>query len=135
MNMINHYPLNNGLLSDFDRMINRAFGAESNPCCDSDTSCSKSIESQSQDEDGWKLRLELPGFRKGEVKVSADEEYLTVRAETEDEARSFLTTQERRIRISEEVNTSGIQAKLEDGILFLEIPRRVKEKPVDIVIS
>jgi len=29
----------------------------------------------------------------------------------------------------------GIQARLEDGILFLEIPHKVKEKPVDIVIN
>lgn len=127
-----HYPINNRLFSDFDRLVNQAFGTTSNDCCSTGGS---SIEDQSEHEEGWKLRLELPGYRKDEVKVSADAEYLHIVAETEDDKRSFLTKQERRVRISDEVDTAGVQARLEDGILFLEIPRKVKEKPVDIVIN
>lgn len=136
--MITHYPINNRLFSDFDRLVNQAFGATTEDCCeagDCSTTAASPIENQTEDEGGWKLRFELPGYRKYEVKISADTEYLHVVAETEDEARSFLDKQERQIRISDEVDTSGISAKLEDGILFLEIPRRVKEKPVDIVIN
>jgi HSP20 family molecular chaperone IbpA len=69
------------------------------------------------------------------VKISADADFLSVVAETDDETRSFLTKQVRRVRISDEVDPNGIKAKLENGILFLEISRRVKDEPVDIVIN
>ena len=133
-----HYPLPNGLLSDLDRFVNQAFKASSDECCgdgECATSVKKPIETQSSDAEGWKLRLELPGFRKDEVKISADADFLSVVAETDDEARSFLTKQVRRVRISDEVDPNGIKAKLENGILFLEISRRVKDEPVDIVIN
>lgn len=133
-----HYPLPNGLLSDLDRFVNQAFNVNSDECCrdgECATSVKKPTDAQSSDAEGWKLRLELPGFQKEEVKVSADANFLSVVAETDDEARSFLKKQERRVRISDEVDATGIKAKLENGILFLEIPRRVKDNPVDIVIK
>ena len=117
-----HYPLPNGLLSDLDRFVNQAFKTSSDECCSKGECATKEpIETQSSDAEGWKLRLELPGFRKEEVKISADTEFLSIVAETDDETRSFLTKQVRRIRISDEVDTAGIKAKLENGILFLEI--------------
>jgi len=138
--MITHYPspLTNGLLSDIDRFVNHAFGTASDEVsesCESDPSCPTQIEATTSDTDGWKLRLALPGFLREEVKISADADFLHITAKTEDEARDFLSTQERRVRISDEVDTSGIKARLENGLLFIEIPRRVKEQPVDIVID
>ncbi|MGB0775546.1 MAG: Hsp20 family protein [Akkermansiaceae bacterium] len=42
---------------------------------------------------------------------------------------------ERRIRISDEVDAEKISAKLEDGLLYLEIPKKVKAEPLPIVIN
>lgn len=137
--MINHYPLNNHLFSELDRFVTQAFGQpERNrgECslaeCNEDASTEAGAEST---ENGWSLRLELPGFKKDEVTLSADEEFLLVAAETSDEDRNFLGKVERRVRISDEVDTENIDARLEDGLLYLKIPRRVKAEPKRIVVN
>ncbi|MFK7911508.1 MAG: Hsp20/alpha crystallin family protein [Akkermansiaceae bacterium] len=136
--MITNYPITNGFLNDIDRFVNHALGAASPLSC-SDNKCSveekRDNENGSETPLGWNLRFELPGFKKDEVKLHADEEFLNVTAVTEDEARSFLGKVKRRVRISEEVDTEKISAKLEDGILYLEIPRKVKAEPKTIVID
>lgn len=132
MNMMIQYPIHQRLMNDFDRLVDQAFSSDG--ASDAGPSIS-SVEDRSEHESGWKLRLALPGYRKDEIKITADEEFLHLVAETEDEQRSFLAKAERRIKISEEVDVSGIKARLEDGILFLEIPRRLKEEPVPIVID
>lgn len=136
--MITQYPIANGILNDLDRFVNHALGAAAPLAC-TDTKCS--VEERHGEEGetdtplGWNLRFELPGFRKDEVKLHVDEDFLNVVAETDDEARSFLGKVKRRVRISEEVDAENISAKLEDGILYLEIPRRVKADPKTIVVN
>jgi HSP20 family protein len=136
--MITNYPISTGFLSDIDRFVNHALGAAAPLTC-SDAQCSVEEKRDGENETdtplGWNLRFELPGFKKGEVKLHIDDDFLNVTAETEDEARSFLGTVKRRVRISEEVDTDNISAKLEDGILYLEIPRKVKAEPKTIVID
>ncbi len=56
-------------------------------------------------------------------------------AETEDEERSFLGKEVRRVRISDDVDADNIKARLENGILYLEIPRKVKAEPKTIVVN
>ena len=124
--------------SDIDRFVNRALGAAAPLAC-RDSQCS--VEEKHGDENetdtalGWNLRFELPGFKKDEVALHVDEDFLNVTAETEDESRSFLGQVKRRARISDEVDTEQISARLEDGILYLEIPRKVKAEPKTIVVE
>lgn len=138
MNIKNHYPLTNGLLTDLDRFVNQALGAtvkqgaESDRCTGEATACT-SVESD--EVEGWKLRLELPGYAKDEVKVSVNDGYLRIDAATVDEERGFLKPVTRRIRLSDEADASSTVARLENGILFLEIPRRLKEAPLSIVVK
>ncbi len=134
--MINHYPINNRIFSELDRFVTQAFGQSNRASCERDAcAAAESVEASDADAKGWNLRLELPGFKKGEVSLNADGEFLTVTAETADESRAFLKNVERRVRLSEEVDTDNIQARLEDGLLYLEIPRRAKEEPKAISIS
>lgn len=135
--MTNHYPLTNTVFSELNRFVNHALSGELAECDNDscDTRVSKEIEAISNDTDGWKLRLALPGYTKDEVQLSVDEHFLTIAAETEDEERSFLGKEQRRVRISDDVDSENIQAKLENGILFLKIPRRVKAEPKKIVVN
>jgi len=113
--MINHYPINNRLFSELDRFVTQAFGqAESASCESNECSFEESSEIEEVDATGWKLRLELPGFKKEEVSLSVDEDFLTISAETADEARDF---------------------RLEDGLLYLQVPRRVKAEPKPITVN
>lgn len=138
MTMITNYPITTGFFNDIDRFVNHALGAAAPLSC-RDSKCS--VEERRDEEHetdaplGWNLRFELPGFKKDEVKLHIDEDFLSVTAETDDEARSFLGTVKRRVRISDEVDTEKITAKLEDGILYLEIPRKVKAEPKTIVVE
>jgi len=134
--MINHYPINNRLFSELDRFVTQAFGqAESASCESNECSFEESSEIEEVDATGWKLRLELPGFKKEEVSLSVDEDFLTISAETADEARDFLDKVERRVKISDEVDVEKIEARLEDGLLYLQVPRRVKAEPKPITVN
>ncbi|BDS06147.1 hypothetical protein NT6N_11870 [Oceaniferula spumae] len=140
--MINHYPINNRLFSELDRFVTQAFGQGERTSCETGecslSECSEETKAENAEDstsNGWKLRLELPGFKKDEVKLSVDEDFLLITAETSDESRDFLSKVERRVRISDEVDTDKIEARLEDGLLYLEIPRRVKAEPKSIVIN
>ena len=133
--MINHYPINNRLFSEIDRFVTQAFGqAEHSSCENGSCELSETTESADASDKGWNLRLELPGYKKDEVSLSTDEEFLTITAETEDEARKFLGKVQRRVRIFDEVDTDNIEARLEDGLLYLEIPRRAKVEPKRITV-
>lgn len=134
--MTNYYPIANTVFSELNRFMNRALTGDLSATC-RNGSCDRTegIESISNDADGWKLRLEFPGYDKDEVNLSVDEDFLTIVAETEDEERDFLGKQERRVRISDDVDTDNIEARLENGILYLKISRRVKAEPKKIVIN
>lgn len=142
MTTITRYPFstafNSGIFSELNRFVNQALEPDFAPNCEEgecSLPASTDIESISNDADGWKLRLELPGYRKDEVKLSVDENFLLIEAETVAEERSFLGREERRVRISDDVDADNIKARLEDGILYLEIPRRVKAEPKSIVVD
>ena len=77
----------------------------------------------------------LPGYKKNEVKIHAGGGFLNVTAETQEEEREFLGTQKRRIKVSDEADLENVQAKLEDGILYLEIPVKAKDEPKLIEIK
>ena len=126
-------PLSNGVFNELNRFVNEALAPEvGEPVLDDTRS---EIESISNDQEGWKIRLELPGFKKEEVKLTVDDDFLHIAAEATDEERSFLGKDERRIRISDEVDADTISAKLEDGILYLEIARRAKPEPKVIALN
>ena len=134
--MINHYPINNRLFSELDRFVAEAFSQKDSSSCEG-VECTATENSETDDAEnkGWSLRLELPGFKKDEVKLTVNDDFLIVTAETEDEARDFLNKVERRVRISDEVDVEKIEARLEDGLLYLEIPKRAKAEPKTITVN
>ncbi len=68
-------------------------------------------------DEGWRLVAELPGARAEGVKVTADRGTLTVYAEAG--ARIF----KRSFTLPDEVDADGIGARLERGLLTLNLPR------------
>ncbi|MCP5538124.1 MAG: Hsp20/alpha crystallin family protein [Akkermansiaceae bacterium] len=136
--MITHYPFNNGVFNELNRFVSQALEADHVNRCNGGqctAPASQDIESIQNDTDGWKIRLELPGYTKEEVKLSVDQRFLTITAETDDEERRFLGKEQRRVRISDDVDADNIKARLENGILYLEIPHRVKAEPKSIVVN
>ncbi len=135
--MTTHYPISNGIFSELNRIVNHTLAPAGVSRQSSQRGEHKraSIEALSDDGEGVKLRLELPGYNKDEVKLSLDDGVLAIIAETQDEKRSFLSKRERRLKISDEMDVENIRAKLENGILYLEIPHREKAKPKTIKLD
>jgi len=86
------------------------------------------------DENGYRITLAVAGFSEGDLSIEVKEDQLTVAgglAETKDEERVFLHRgiagrAFRRVwRLADHVEVTG--AKLENGLLHIELERRVPE--------
>lgn len=77
--------------------------------------------SLSEDEQGLKLTVEVPGVNREQLEVTFDEGILTVRGE------GHRGRFERFARLGHEVDEAAITASLENGLLTVSVPRRVKE--------
>jgi HSP20 family molecular chaperone IbpA len=136
--MITNYPITRGFIKDIDYFVSQALNTAAPLSCGS-ARCSVEERRDTQNDEnkaiGWNLRFELPGFNKDEVKVEIDDEYINMHAKTDDESRSFLGEVKKRVRISDQVDTQNIGARLDNGILYLKISKKVKAKQKAIVIK
>jgi len=71
-----------------------------------------------EDDESYRLRLDLPGFRREEVSLSLDKHKLTVTAESDRED-AFHERFEQSYQLPEDIDPDGITAKLENGVLDL----------------
>ena len=89
---------------------------------------------------GFELEMDLPGFKKDEIKVSLDNGYLTVSAakgldkdEQEKESGKYIRREryagacERSFYVGENVTEADIKGEFKHGILKLFVPK--KDKP------
>ena len=88
-------------------------------------------------DDGYELIVDLPGFKKDEIKVSLEDGYLTIEAakgldEDEQEKKSgkyirkerYAGSCQRSFYVGEEVTQDDIKASFKHGILTLTIPKK-----------
>ena len=91
-------------------------------------------------EDGYELDIELPGFHKDEVQLTLENGYLNITAakgvdkDETDKKSGKLIRQERyagslsrSFYVGEELTEEDIKAKLEHGVLSLQIPKKEKK--------
>jgi len=93
-----------------------------------------------EDDDNYYARVEMPGVKKENLKLDAEEGFLnlsheSVKSECENSGKCEASRFSRTLRVPEKTDLSGIGAKLEDGILSLTIPKAEERKPVSIQIS
>lgn len=92
-------------------------------------------------DDGYELIVDLPGFKKDEIKVSLEDGYLTIEAakgldEDEQEKKSgkyirkerYAGALSRTFYLGEEIREEEIKAKFENGILSVSIPKEEEKK-------
>lgn len=93
-----------------------------------------------QKDDGYEVLIDLPGFKKDNVNISLENGYLTVSAskslEKNDENKKEYIRRERwagncsrSFYVGENITAEDIKAKMEDGILTLDIPKKEKVLP------
>jgi HSP20 family protein len=91
------------------------------------------------------LRLEVPGLNRDEIKISVENNVLTVRGEKQQETTSenenFYRTEraygafERSFTLPSHVDTDHVQATMENGVLTIKLPRREEARPRQVEIQ
>ncbi|MCR4722126.1 MAG: Hsp20/alpha crystallin family protein [Lachnospiraceae bacterium] len=92
-------------------------------------------------EDGYEVDIDLPGFKKDDIKLSLDNGYLSVSAakaldnDKKDKKGKIIRQErysgsmQRSFYVGENITEENIKAKFEDGVLKLQVP---KEEPAKV---
>lgn len=94
---------------------------------------------ETDDAKGYKLAVELPGFKKDEINLDVSNGYLTVSAEKgldkdEEDKKGRLLRQERYVGACSrsfyigDVEPKDVKAKYEYGVLTVTVPKKDKKK-------
>ena len=88
-------------------------------------------------EQGFELDIDLPGFKKEDIKLSLENGYLVIEAgkslEKEKKGKAirkerYEGSMQRSFYVGEDVKEEDIKAKFEDGVLKLTVPKKEKEE-------
>ena len=94
-------------------------------------------------DDKYEVDIELPGFKKEDVKAELKDGYLTITAlkEVNNEQKNengkyvrrerYTGNMSRSFYVGDKVTQEEIRAKFEDGILILQIPKKDPKKQVE----
>ena len=94
--------------------------------------------------DAFRLEVAAPGFTKEAFSIRVEDEVLTVSGEQQASGaeeikynrREFgYNTFKRSFRLPKRVNVEAIEARYENGILFVHVPKREETKPRTIQIN
>jgi HSP20 family protein len=98
-----------------------------------------------ESQDSFLLEVDLPGLTKDEVKISVDNNVLTIqgerKAKTIDEKSTYHHNERafgvfrRSFNLSRLVKSEGIQASYENGVLKLTLPKVEEAKPREIEVK
>ncbi len=92
--------------------------------------------------DGYELHIDVPGYKKEDIKISLEKGYLTIEAKKEeskeiiDEDTKYLRrerfygTAARSFYVGEEIIQEDIKAHYDAGILTVHVPKEGSNKPV-----
>lgn len=149
------YPSNYGRalgLNDpfFGDVFNRFFGSDNRllPTSDSARGLSPNVDIVEKD-DCYQLITDLPGYKKDEVDVDLHDGVLSIRAEhsessseeKKEDGYTILRSErhsghyERRFTVGDAVDTTGVSAALENGVLTVNLPKASQKEPAPKKIS
>jgi len=80
-------------------------------------------------DDGYEYELELPGYKKKDVSISAVDGVITINAVKGEKTRKFS------VGVSEDADLSTISGGLADGILTIKVDKQEKAKPITVKLK
>ena len=96
-------------------------------------------------EEGYKLHAELPGLTKGDINITLENNVLRLSGERKFEKdvkrESYHRVERtygafsRAFALPQQVNSEGVQAAFENGVLTVTVPKAEQAKPRKITIS
>jgi len=107
---------------------------------DDDTSWSPMIRWE-ENADGYHIHAEVPGFRKSDISLTFENGVLTLFGEKKaDEKKGnnhswYRTRFSRSLRLPDTIDVEKIKAKVEDGILTVDVPKSEVVKAVEIPVK
>ncbi|MDD4687310.1 MAG: Hsp20/alpha crystallin family protein [Candidatus Cloacimonetes bacterium] len=132
-------PMSN-MLSLFDDFFNRVFEEEGSD----DNFRAMAMDITEHDKE-FSIQANLPGFKKDNVKISIHDNQLLIEAMCEDNKEEqkgtvyrcerYSGSYRRNLMLPENANISAINAKMEDGVLTLTIPKKEPTPKQEIVIK
>lgn len=126
MNFIQRHQPGTSWADEIDRFFDRNQTPAARP--------SAPRESVHESDDAWILRLDLPGFSKADVALTVTGRVLHLKAQTPED-KPFGGTTERQWKLGDDVDASAIEAKLENGVIELKLPKRPKAEARTIPIN
>lgn len=90
--------------------------------------------------DAYEMKVELPGFRKENIKISLNDGYLTIFAEKHGEDGSegkFIRRErysgscQRSFYVGEELHEDQIRAEFKHGVLKIDLPKKKEEPQIE----
>lgn len=127
---------------EFDGALNRLFGRG-----ELDAGWGVYAVDVREDADHLYVEAELPGFKKEEVDITLENRVLTISAERKLEKKEgekggeYLLNERRYTRflrsftLPTTVDDQGVDAKLDNGILFVTLNKRPETKPRKVTVS
>ena len=98
-------------------------------------------------ETDYEMDMDLPGFKKDQIKINLENGYLTIAASKEHDSEQkkhgkvirqerYSGAMQRSFYVGDGVKVEDVKAKFEDGVLKLSIPKReLKELPSNTTIA
>jgi len=93
-----------------------------------------------EDADSYHIDAEVPGFRKEDIHLSYEKGILTLTGEKKSDEKErqngswYRTSFSRSLRLPDTIYTDNIKAKVEDGILTVDLPKSEVVKAVEIPV-
>ncbi len=131
------------LREEIDKLFDSFFGRKS-LFAEKELSFSPSIDVE-ETENSFLIKAEVPGIKKEDIKVTIDEDGITISGERkkdkEEKGKTYHRIEmaygkfKRYIPFPREVEPDKAKAKYKEGILHIEIPKSEKAKPKEVEIK
>jgi len=130
---------------EINRMFDSVFRGEMQESTDLLTSTWSPSVDITENDNSYTVKVELPGVNKDDVKITMQENVLTIRGEKKQEKESkesnFHRTErsygafQRSFSLPSAVKSEKIEASYKDGILTVALPKSEASKPKQIEVS
>ena len=132
MSSLRPFSSNLSPVDSFQQLVDNFFGRGSFPAV-ADSAFNMPATDISESDDAYNISAELPGIKKEDIKVSLHGGVLSIEAESksehEEKGEKQIRSERRygkyvrRFTLGDNVSESDVQAKFEDGVLKLTVPK------------